>query len=165
MVGFLDVSSGSGTLAPRRQQAYTSKRLQQLVTQHRKEQAKRKADSGNTTTSAEPSADSSDDEVNLNEGKAKKAAKRVKRQRKTTQGNKTAETSGKRTARAKPNRKSTRGSAKGSQKLSMPEEGVSLPGDEDQIQRRQMRVSGRARVDRDDDSIEDGDNSSDEYRE
>jgi DNA excision repair protein ERCC-5 len=42
LVDFMDVSSGSGTFAPRNQRAYSSKRLQELVKAHRREQ-KRKA--------------------------------------------------------------------------------------------------------------------------
>lgn len=38
--GFFDVAGGSGTIAPRNRQAYTSKRLQQVVSDYRK---KRKA--------------------------------------------------------------------------------------------------------------------------
>jgi len=37
---FLEVESGAGTFAPRRRQAYASKRLQQVVTDFRKERAK-----------------------------------------------------------------------------------------------------------------------------
>ena len=44
---FIDVAGGSGTtLEPRKRQAYTSKRLQELVSAHRQEQ-KRKADDSN----------------------------------------------------------------------------------------------------------------------
>ncbi|KAI5983350.1 hypothetical protein EDD15DRAFT_2533782 [Pisolithus albus] len=37
---FFNVTSGAGTVAPRKRQAYSSKRLQQVVTEFRKEQAK-----------------------------------------------------------------------------------------------------------------------------
>ena len=43
---FLDVAGGSGTLAPRRRQAYTSKRLQQIVSDFRSQQARREAGDG-----------------------------------------------------------------------------------------------------------------------
>ena len=165
------MSSGSGTLAPRRQQAYTSKRLQQLVTQHRKEQAKRKADSDNTTTttSAEPSADSSGDEVSISKVKTKKATKHVKRGdslRKDAQSA-TAETSSKRTTRAKTNRKTTRGSGKGSQKQSVTEGVVSSSRDRDPVTERpkRVRLTRQVYVDRDDGSVEGGIDSSDEYHE
>lgn len=44
---FLDISSGSGTHAPRQRQAYTSKRLQQVISDFRKAQK-----SGSTTPSS-----------------------------------------------------------------------------------------------------------------
>lgn len=49
---FFDVSAGSGTAAPRKRQAYASKRLQQVVSDFRK---KRK--SAGTSTTAESSSD------------------------------------------------------------------------------------------------------------
>ncbi|KAK0223266.1 hypothetical protein IW262DRAFT_1432237 [Armillaria fumosa] len=56
--GFFDVAAGSGTFAPRRRQAYASKRLQQVVSDFRK---KRKAAVG-PSGSADEGSDSGDNE-------------------------------------------------------------------------------------------------------
>ncbi|KAI6042859.1 hypothetical protein EDC04DRAFT_2563357 [Pisolithus marmoratus] len=47
---FFSVTSGGGTVAPRKRQAYSSKRLQQVVTEFRKEQAKHRDRSATTPT-------------------------------------------------------------------------------------------------------------------
>ncbi|EIW84325.1 hypothetical protein CONPUDRAFT_100293 [Coniophora puteana RWD-64-598 SS2] len=51
---FLDVSSGTGSYAPRKRQAYGSKRLQQVVSDFRKEQARKQGAAGGRPTNATP---------------------------------------------------------------------------------------------------------------
>lgn len=64
---FFDVSAGSGTYAPRKRQAYTSKRLQQVVSEFRNEKAKSKASQSPTPAGSdagrEDSTELSDAEV------------------------------------------------------------------------------------------------------
>ncbi|KAK0485261.1 hypothetical protein IW261DRAFT_1461585 [Armillaria novae-zelandiae] len=66
--GFFDVAAGSGTFAPRRRQAYASKRLQQVVSDFRK---KRKAAVGSSGSVDE----GSDSDVNEEDITVKKKAK------------------------------------------------------------------------------------------
>lgn len=51
---FFSVSAGTGAAEPRKQQVYKSRRLQDLVTEHRKEQARKRAQEGES--SSEPKA-------------------------------------------------------------------------------------------------------------
>ena len=61
---FFDVSAGSGTYAPRKRQAYTSKRLQQVVTEFRNERAKSKASNPAASESgAESGAETSEADI------------------------------------------------------------------------------------------------------
>lgn len=62
------MTAGSGSYAPRKRHAYTSKRLQQVVSEFRSEQAKAK-----TGTEQDSGPDSGDE---LDEGPAKKRAKK-----------------------------------------------------------------------------------------
>ncbi|OJA13616.1 hypothetical protein AZE42_03967 [Rhizopogon vesiculosus] len=55
LTSFFDVAPGSGSYAPKKRQAYGSKRLQQVVTDFRKQQAQRKR--GSTSTAAPDEAD------------------------------------------------------------------------------------------------------------
>ncbi|KAJ3907924.1 hypothetical protein F5879DRAFT_794648 [Lentinula edodes] len=75
---FFDVSAGSGTAAPRKRQAYASKRLQQVVSDFRK-----KRNSAGTSTTAESSSDDdsqkSEDREDVQPPKKKKrTSKKVK---------------------------------------------------------------------------------------
>lgn len=54
MNDFFSVSAGTGSAEPRKQQVYKSRRLQDLVTEHRKEQARKRAQEGES--SSEPKA-------------------------------------------------------------------------------------------------------------
>src|ERR1700691_3812193 len=55
---FFDVSAGSGIYAPRKRQAYSSKRLQQVVSEFRSEKAKLKAGHSPTPAVSEGSTGS-----------------------------------------------------------------------------------------------------------
>ncbi|KAI0044031.1 hypothetical protein FA95DRAFT_1562646 [Auriscalpium vulgare] len=79
---YLNVTSGQGAYAPRKQKAYASKRLQQVVNDFRKEQAKLKQASGSDTPVPDASASSSSDDDStaapLAKGKGKgKAARKA----------------------------------------------------------------------------------------
>ena len=105
MNDFVDFTAGSGTFAPRKRQAYASKRLQQVVSDFRTKQAKLKE---------KPEQDGSQDSESGNdadEGPAKKKAKR--RNAKSTRGGKKVQ--------------KTRGSNADSEKIA---HGVSSSGEE-----------------------------------
>ncbi|KAJ3893282.1 hypothetical protein GG344DRAFT_43649 [Lentinula edodes] len=75
---FFDVSAGSGTAAPRKRQAYASKRLQQVVSDFRK-----KRNSAGTSTTAESSSDDDSQKSEEREDvqppkKKKRTSKKVK---------------------------------------------------------------------------------------
>lgn len=63
--GFLNVASGAGSHAPRKRQTYNSKRLQQVVTEFRKEQAKMHG--RRATTPASDHGDQEGDNVTEND--------------------------------------------------------------------------------------------------
>ena len=67
--GFLDVSAGSGTRAPRQRQAYASKRLQRVITDFRKSQK------AGSTASSEKSRSRSGSESEQGSGPEKKRRK------------------------------------------------------------------------------------------
>lgn len=79
---YFDVSLGSGTYAPRRRQAYSSKRLQQVVTDFRAERNKLK---NRVTGDAEDNGDGSGEE----EGPPRKKRKRKKASQQQTLSKKT----------------------------------------------------------------------------
>jgi len=58
---FFDISAGSGTYAPRKRQAYSSKRLQQVVSEFRSEKAKFKMSHSATPGKSESSGESDPD--------------------------------------------------------------------------------------------------------
>ena len=55
---FMDISSGSGTRAPRQRQAYASRRLQQVISDFRKQQKSGSITPGSRSPSRAPSRDS-----------------------------------------------------------------------------------------------------------
>ena len=71
---FFDVSAGSGTYAPRKRQAYSSKRLQQVVSEFRSEKAKLKTGNSPTPAASEGSTGSGADN-DIDEGPTKKRRK------------------------------------------------------------------------------------------
>ncbi|KAJ3850694.1 hypothetical protein EV368DRAFT_44752 [Lentinula lateritia] len=89
---FFDVSAGSGTAAPRKRQAYASKRLQQVVSDFRK---KRK--SAGASTTVEPSSDDDSQESEERED----AQPPNKKQRTSVKGKEKASISGNLTTRSK----------------------------------------------------------------
>ena len=90
---FFDVSAGSGTQAPRKRQAYTSKRLQQVVSEFRNERAKLKASKPPTPAASKSGGESS---AEMSESEADGPAKKRRN---------TGMTKGKRDAM--PNKKSS----------------------------------------------------------
>src|ERR1700691_1678180 len=82
---FFDVSAGSGTYAPRKQQAYSSKRLQQVVSEFRSEKAKLKTGNSPTPAASEGSAGSGADN-DTDEGPAKKRRKAKAKGKKKKEG-------------------------------------------------------------------------------
>lgn len=80
--GFFDVAAGSGTFAPRRRQAYASKRLQQVVSDFRK---KRKAAVGPSGSVDEGSnSDVNEEEDNMPVKKKPKSSSKGKKGREST---------------------------------------------------------------------------------
>ncbi|KAH7930209.1 PIN domain-like protein [Leucogyrophana mollusca] len=92
--GYLDVAAGTGSYAPRKRQAYGSKRLQQVVSDFRKQQAKGQA--GVTGTPSPEANDTDAEEVEPEKKKRKKTASTVGEEKRTAKSGKTRSTGNRR---------------------------------------------------------------------
>ena len=82
LTSFFDIAPGSGSYAPRKRQPYGSKRLQQVVTDFQKQQAKRKT--GSTSTAV---PDEADDFISKDDEPAVKKRKSVTNRKSQTKTN------------------------------------------------------------------------------
>ena len=127
---FLDISAGSGTHAPRQRQAYASKRLQQVVSDFRKQQKSVSVTPASRSPSQAPSGDESTGNNREPEPPASKKRKTKGRQPARGRG---AGGRGNRTSNCKP-RKDSSAQSDGEDEFVLPQHGP-----EEVVKERELR--------------------------